>query len=43
MGKGNNNRSNKEIKKPKKEKLKVSVTANSGVGKPNVIISQKKV
>lgn len=43
MEKGNNNRSNKKTKKPKKEKLKVQATANSGVGKPNVTISQKKV
>ncbi|MDE2647353.1 MAG: hypothetical protein OSB31_02810 [Paracoccaceae bacterium] len=42
MGKGNNNRSNKETKKPKKEKTKVSATANSMSGKPAVTISNKK-
>jgi hypothetical protein len=33
MAKGNN-RKQKEIKKPKKEKVKVSATANSLAGKP---------
>lgn len=34
MAKGNNIRSNKEAKKPKKEKPKVSATAGSGTTKP---------
>ncbi|WP_375259412.1 hypothetical protein [Citreimonas sp.] len=34
MGKGNNRRGNKEVKKPKQEKAKVLATANSGVVKP---------
>lgn len=33
MGKGNNQRGNKEAKKPKKEKVKVLATANSNAGK----------
>ncbi|WP_299818875.1 hypothetical protein [uncultured Jannaschia sp.] len=33
MGKGNK-RGNKEVKKPKQEKPKVSATANSGAAKP---------
>ena len=36
MSKGNNQRGNKEIKKPKKEKVKVSATADSGKGKVNI-------
>jgi len=34
MSKGNNKRGNKEAKKPKQEKPKVSATANSGAPKP---------
>ena len=34
MAKGNNIRGNKEAKKPKQEKPKVSATANSGATKP---------
>jgi hypothetical protein len=41
--KGNNKRGNKEIKKPKQEKAKVSATANSGAGKPEISIAGKKV
>ena len=41
MGKGNNRRSNKEVKKPKAEKPKVLATANSGAGKP-VSLGEKK-
>jgi hypothetical protein len=37
------NRGNKEIKKPKKEKPKVSATANSGAGKSEPMIGGKKV
>jgi hypothetical protein len=41
MGKGNNQRSNKEAKKPKKAKEKVLATANSNAGK--VSVGKKKV
>ena len=41
MGKGNNKRGNKEAKKPKKEKARVLVTANSGASKP-VSLGEKK-
>ncbi|MFT4618711.1 MAG: hypothetical protein ACI9KS_001121 [Sulfitobacter sp.] len=37
MSKGNNNRGNKETKKPKAEKAKVLATANSNAGKPLAI------
>ena len=40
MAKGKN--SKKETKKPKKEKVKVSATANSLAGKPAISISKKK-
>lgn len=43
MSKGNNKRGNKEIKKPKQEKAKVSATANSLSGKPPISIAGKKV
>jgi hypothetical protein len=43
MSKGNNKRGNKETKKPKQEKVKVSATANSGAGKPEISIAGKKV
>ena len=43
MSKGNNKRGNKEAKKPKQEKAKVSATANSGAGKPEISIAGKKV
>ncbi|MDX2483341.1 MAG: hypothetical protein QNK42_06740 [Pseudodonghicola sp.] len=42
MGKGNNKRGNKEAKKPKQEKPKVSATANSLSGKPALSIGGKK-
>jgi hypothetical protein len=42
MGKGDNQRGNKEAKKPKKEKPKVLATANANVGKDAVNISNKK-
>jgi len=42
MGKGNNSRGNKEAKKPKKEKVKVLATANSGAIKPLREQSAKK-
>jgi hypothetical protein len=41
MAKGKN--SNKEAKKPKQEKPKVSATANSNAGKPAISIAGKKV
>ncbi len=44
MAKGNNsNRGNKETKKPKKEKPKVSATANALSGKPTVDIGGRKI
>lgn len=44
MAKGNNSkRGNKECKKPKQEKPKVSATANSQAGKPALSIAGKKV
>jgi hypothetical protein len=43
MSKGNNKRGNKEVKKPKQEKPKVSATANSLAGKPALAIGGKKV
>lgn len=42
MSKGDNNRSNKEAKKPKKEKVKVLATANSNAGKTLDIGGNKK-
>lgn len=36
-------RSNKEAKKPKKEKPKASATANSGAAKADTVIAGKKV
>ncbi len=43
MAKGNGKRGNKEAKKPKQEKPKVPVTANSFAGKPALSIAGKKV
>ncbi|MFX0547609.1 hypothetical protein ACEWPL_019010 [Roseovarius sp. S1116L3] len=44
MAKGNNSkRGNKETKKPKQEKPKVSATANSQTGKPALSIAGKKI
>jgi hypothetical protein len=43
MSKGNKLRGNKETKKPKQEKTKVSATATSGDGKPALSIAGKKV
>ena len=43
MAKGNNSkRGNKEAKKPKQEKAKVSATANSLDGKPALAIAVKR-
>ncbi|WP_420724653.1 MULTISPECIES: hypothetical protein [unclassified Hwanghaeella] len=42
MGKGNNQRGNKETKKPKKEQPKVLATANSNAGKPVLGATSKK-
>jgi hypothetical protein len=41
MGKGDNRRGNKEVKKPKQEKPKVLATANSGAAAP-VSLGAKK-
>ena len=41
MGKGDNKRGNKEVKKPKQEKPKVLATANAGTAKP-VSLGAKK-
>lgn len=41
MGKGDNKRGNKEVKKPKQEKPKVLATANSGATKP-LSLGEKK-
>ncbi|MEH6725621.1 MAG: hypothetical protein V7703_05630 [Hyphomicrobiales bacterium] len=43
MGKGNNKRSNKEVRKPKQEKPKSSGTADSNVGKSPITVAGKKV
>lgn len=43
MSKGNNKRGNKEVKKPKQVKPKVSATADSNAGKPLKIGISKKV
>ena len=43
MAKGNNKRGNREAKKPKAEKPKISATANSLAGKPTISIAGKKV
>lgn len=36
-------RGNKEAKKPKKEKLKVSATANAGATKADAVVAGKKI
>ena len=41
MGKGNNKRGNKEVKKPKQEKPKTLATANFGAAKA-VSLGEKK-
>jgi hypothetical protein len=43
MSKGNNKRGNKEIKKPKQEKPKVSATAAAAEGKSSLVLAGKKV
>ncbi|MFD1158987.1 hypothetical protein [Roseovarius aestuarii] len=43
MAKSKSKRGNKEAKKPKQEKPKVSATANSLAGKPPISIAGKKV
>jgi hypothetical protein len=43
MGKGNNKRGNKEAKKPKQVKTKVSATANSIAGKAPLTVAGKKI
>jgi len=42
MGKGNNARSNKETKKPKKVKPKFTATADSGTNKASTVVAAKK-
>lgn len=42
MGKGNNQKSNKEAKKPKKEKVKVLATADSGANNKMFVEKKKK-
>jgi len=42
MGKGNNKRGNKEAKKPKKEKVKISATSNSNLSKSSLLGTDKK-
>jgi hypothetical protein len=42
MGKGDNKRGNKEVKKPKQEKTKVLATANFGAAKPMSLGEKKK-
>ncbi|SMH50945.1 hypothetical protein SAMN05661107_2405 [Maritimibacter sp. HL-12] len=43
MSKGNNKRGNKEIKKPKQEKPKVSATAAAAEGKSSLVLAGKKI
>lgn len=43
MSKGDNRRGNKEAKKPKQVKPKVSATANSNAGKSPIVIAGKKM
>ena len=43
MSKGNNNRGNKEAKKPKQEKPKKSATSDSNLGKTPMQIAGKKI
>jgi hypothetical protein len=43
MSKGNNTRSNKEVKKPKKEKPKVLATSDSNAGKVTISVGGKKI
>ena len=42
MSKGNNKRGNKEAKKPKKEKIKISATSNSNLAKSSLLGTDKK-
>ncbi|MGF6862536.1 hypothetical protein ABIE69_003124 [Rhodobacteraceae bacterium MBR-64] len=43
MSKGDNQRGNKEKKKPKQEKPKVLATSDSQAGKAGITVSGKKV
>ncbi|MFB9230318.1 hypothetical protein ACFFUT_00785 [Pseudohalocynthiibacter aestuariivivens] len=43
MSKGNSKRGNKETKKPKQVKPKISATANSLAGRPALAIAGKKI
>lgn len=42
MSKGDKSRSNREAKKPKKEKVKVLATADSGKAKASPLLGEKK-
>lgn len=42
MGKGNNRRANKEVKKPKQEKAKASATAGTASSSPISLREEKK-
>jgi hypothetical protein len=42
MGKGDNRKSNKETKKPKKEKLKTAVTTVASRAQTDVPLAKKK-
>jgi len=43
MAKGNNKRGNKEAKKPKQVKPKISATADSNAGKAPLVVAGKKI
>ncbi len=43
MSKGNNNRGNKEAKKPKQVKPKASATADSNARKASIVVAGKKI
>ena len=43
MSKGNNKRGNREAKKPKQEKPKVSATSDSNANKSLIVVAGKKV
>lgn len=43
MSKGNNQRGNKEAKKPKQAKTKAPATANAGASKPGIVVAGKQV
>ncbi|MGB3555046.1 MAG: hypothetical protein WBA25_10445 [Jannaschia sp.] len=43
MGKGDRQKGNKEVKKPKKDKSKAPSAAETGSGRPPIVVSGKKV